>query len=298
MTLGSHQRASGLKFRGVRAERSAMEPTDGPRLPPRSSLVAESISEEVPTVARPVTGPVPVIEDVRARRHHTLLPRTACFAGQMMWIAIPALVLLLAQKGRVEWDDTGVPQFDRDDRALIATLVLASAGAYLFGWLWWATAAALNARQTSRHTLWPGLPIFALCVQIAAVVAARAVHLEDDIYDSAVSAVAWAAVVAAHFGVLGAFRRAATSIRAPQAPWTRVIVIPWAAVAFNAVGAFFVGFISQTMTMIVIGVQFAVLLWYILSFYQAMVSFDRGCIGRVSMGQDDNTFERFLHHRR
>ncbi|MCB0983808.1 MAG: hypothetical protein KDB06_04065 [Ilumatobacter sp.] len=277
-----------------------MEPTlDGPQLPSRSVGAADDRPSGEITVQRPAAGPAPVLRDPHHYdRHHTMIPRTLCFAGQVAWLTMPAVAFMLTRDDRIVWDtDNGVPVLDHEARRVMALIGVASVAAYLLGWVWWTTVAALNARQMSRRTMWPGASIASVAVQAAVLALLPSFRAEDELVDAAVLGVAGLIVVAAHFYVLGALRRTAESINGPTAPWTRLIVIPWAVAAFNAVGAFFVGFISTEFTLGVLGLQVLLLVWYVASTYQAMTSFDRASVGRALLSQDDHTFAMFMRMR-
>jgi hypothetical protein len=271
--------------------------TGVPRLPEASALtVAPDPRHVAATIALPAEERV-VQQEVLHHRHHTLVPRTLCFAGQLAWFAIPMVVIALFDAGRADFDDKGVLTLDAEGVEMVRNLGLVASAAYLVGWLWWATIAAMNAKHISRHTVWAGTPVAAFVVQVAAVVAGAQISMEDDMAHTAVQLSVAAVVVIAHFTVIGTYRRAAGSIRAPQGPWTRLIVLPWAALAFNLVLAFFLNFVSEPLAVTLLGAQIALLAWYVMSFYQAMSSFDQATVGRAILGQDDQAFAKFLKHR-
>ena len=266
-----------------------------PTLPtlPQPDVAAPPVTEYV---ASSITDMPDQTEQV-ATRHRTLIPRTLCFAGALGWFALPAFVVVLFDAGRAEVGDNGVLTLDDESLVMVSQLALLATTVYLLGWLWWATVAAFNARNISRHTLWPGTPLVAFLVQVGAVAAGEYLVLEGDLATTAVDFGVVAVIVTAHFLVV-AFRRTAGAIRAPQAPWTRMIALPWAAFAFNVVLAFFMGFVSRSLAVAAIGSQVAILGWYVISFYQAMTGFDRACVGRAILGQDDQAFAKFLKQQR
>ncbi|MEI7548793.1 MAG: hypothetical protein WCK21_12180, partial [Actinomycetota bacterium] len=231
--------------------------------------------------------------------HHTTTPRAMVVASFLLGLSMPAWVMLLERKGHVAIagrDSTADPE----GRRMIAALLIGMVGAYALGWLWWSAAAAANASNRTRHSMSPLLAPIGYFVIVG--VGALAPIIDDAVrpeFRPLVVAVGVLIAVIAHFGVLRAYRHSAEAIGAPTGPWTRVIAIPWMALAFSFLLAFFGQVLSKASFAVVLGTAWVLLyLAYSVSFYQAMAGFDRACAGRQLSHADVDGLPEFLKKRK
>mgnify|MGYP006998739792 CR=1 FL=1 len=258
-----------------------------------AAVATRQVTGQVP---RQVTGPVPLVEDQPRRRHHTTIPRLLCVVGHASWLVLPIAVIVLARQGYIyfRFDDTLF--IDERAQRVVVLLVLIGVFGYLIGWLWWTVAALLNARHKSRYTPWPGIAWAALVVQVGAVFA-LGIELDDEFARFALVCGVGLTIVGAHFWVLGSLRRAAGAVKAPQDPWSRMIILPIAGFAMGIVASFFLRWVGRPASIGLMVVGYLNSLWYVSSVYSALTSFDRACVGRMSIGQDDHALMHFRFNR-
>ncbi|MDO8362288.1 MAG: hypothetical protein Q7V88_05285 [Actinomycetota bacterium] len=242
----------------------------------------DSPSGQVPTVTRRVTT-----EAAPAGRHHTLLPRAMVVGACISAFATPLMFYWLEREGRIDISEDSIA-FDDEARRLLRVMVVGTVVSYTIGWLWWTAAAAMNARHRSRWTVAPWLAPLAFVT--IAVATAMLPGLTDGASENARIGIVlgWALIVlTCHFGVLGSYRRAASAVGSTQAPWTRLIVLPWVAGGLSVAVSFFASAWQAGLFMVLPVSYLVVIGWYALSMYQALQSFDRACIGRQMMHSDD-----------
>lgn len=171
---------------------------------------------------------------------------------------------------------------DTVGRESLRTVVIFGLGSALVGWLLWTITAALNARGKSRWSISPfSLPMAYVFVAGLALGAAAFTESFTNEYTNAAIIVVASVGAICHLGVIAAFRRAAVAVGAPDAPWTRVMVLPCAIAGITGLGAFFTqALASQASYLAFSGFTFALTLLMVFSWVQAMASFDRACVGR------------------
>ncbi len=234
--------------------------------------------------------------------HHTLLPRTMVVAALLAALGSPLIGFVLERQGHLRLDGTNW-YFDEHGRSVaIAVLVAVVAGSVL-GWLWWTTAAALNARKQARYTVSPLFaPLLILVMTGCAILLVGTLQADSFANDehtrkALVITALIAIMVVSHFLILEAYRRAAGVIGASQRPWLFVILLPWATLAANLLAQFFARTVGDSYlkvsalgNMFVCGVQ-------VLALYQAMLSFDRACSGRHMAHNERGELPDFLRGR-
>lgn len=231
--------------------------------------------------------------------HHTLLPRTIVIAALLAALGSPLIAFVLERQGHLELDGRDW-YFDERGRSVATAVVVAVVACSVLGWLWWTTAAALNARKQARYTVSPVFaPILILLMSGCGVLLAGT--LQSDAYSddeqtrrAIIVAALIAIAVICHFLILEAYRRAAGVIGAAQRPWLLVILLPWATLAANLLAQFFARTVGDSYlkymalgNMFVCGVQ-------VLALYQAMSSFDRACSGRHMAHNERGELPDFL----
>lgn len=274
-------------------------PHSGPRLPSQPVAApgpVEPVAAPAVAVARPITGPVPLIEDRPRRRHHTAIPRLLCVTGHASWLVLPVAFVVMARQGRIYFRSDDTLFVDERSQRVLQVLVLVGVFGYLIGWLWWTVAALLNARHKSRYTAWPGIAWAALVVQALAVFSLR-VQTGDEFAQFALVAGVGLVIVGAHFWVLGSLRRTAGAVKAPRDAWTRMIVLPIAGGAAGFISTFFLRWAGPPAVIGLMLVSYLISVWYVSSVYSALSSFDRACVGRMSMAQDDRELMHFRFNR-
>ncbi len=278
------------------------------------------VQAELPTLAGGEnSGAVPVTEQPLVSRpqhrivvgfnkandgslHHTLLPRTMVIAGLLAGLGSPLVGFVLERQGHLEVDGTNWYLDDRG-RSVATAAVVAVVACSVLGWLWWSTAAALNARKQARYTVSPIFaPLLILLMSGCAVLLVGTLRTDsygDDerTRKALVVAALIAIAVVSHFLILEAYRRAAGVIGGKQRPWLFVIVLPWATLAANLLAQFFARTVGDSYmhvmalgNMCVCGVQ-------VLALYQAMSSFDRACSGRHMAHNERGELPDFLRSR-
>lgn len=264
-------------------------------------------------------GAAPVIEPSTAHRsqrrivvasskaddgslHHTLLPRTIVIAGLLAALGSPLVAFVLERQGHLRLDGTNW-YFDDRGRAVATAVVVAVVTSSVLGWLWWTTAAALNARKQARYTVSPWFaPLLILLMCGCGVLLVGA--LQKDTYGDeertrklmVIAAVIVIAVIS-HFLILEAYRRTAAVIGGSQRAWLLVILLPWVTLAANLLAQFFAHTVDDSYlkasalgNMFVVGAQ-------VLALYQAMSSFDRACSGRHMPHNNRGELPDFLRSR-
>lgn len=191
--------------------------------------------------------------------------------------------------------ENGQLTFDEVGRKSLQSVVLIGLLAALVGWLLWTIGAAINARGKTR---WSVSPLSAPLAYLFVFGLAVAGSVLSDGFTNQFGALAIIAVAAVaiicHLGILAAFRRAAVAIGAPDAPWTRVMVLPLAIGLITSVGAFFNRAVSSPASMLAFSsVTFALGLLMVANLTKAMGSFDRSCIGR-QMSHENMQIPDFL----
>jgi len=234
--------------------------------------------------------------------HHTLLPRTMVIAGLLAALGAPLVAFVLERQGHLRLDASDW-YFDDRGRSVATAVVVAVVSCAVLGWLWWTTAAALNARKKARYTV---SPVFApsLIVVMSACGYFLVGTVQTDAFGDAEPArktmtrtALIAVIVLCHFMILEAYRRAAGVIGASQRTWLLVILLPWATLAANGLAQFFAQAVGDSYlkvsaigNMFVCGVQ-------VLALYQAMSSFDKACSGRHMAHDDRGELPEFLKSR-
>ncbi|CAB4363340.1 unannotated protein [freshwater metagenome] len=217
----------------------------------------------------------------------------------ILGLSMPAWVVLLERKGRLDWAG-GDTVADPVARRLLVTLFVVMFGTYAVGWLWWSVAAAANAASLARWTVSPLLAPFGYLVTVGVV--ALVPEIDQRIaaqQRSALMVAGGVVIVIAHFGVLRAYRRTAEVIGGELAPWIRVIVLPWVALFVSLLLSFFGQVLDKAVFALVLGS-----LWVLFSLvdaasmYQAMASFDRACTGRRSVHSESDALPNFLTRQR
>lgn len=303
----SYQLLAATLSRGSQAEPShtAVLPTQPsvlPTLAPGENSAVMTVAES-PIVSRPQHRIVAGFNKANdGSLHHTLLPRTMVIAGLLAGLGSPLVGFVLERQGHLELDGANWYLDDRG-RSVATAVVVSVVACSVLGWLWWTTAAALNARKQARYTVSPIFaPILILLMSGCAVLLVDTLqtttyggdeHTRKLLIVSALIAI----VVVSHFLILEAYRRAAGVIGGSQRPWLFVIVLPWATLAANLLAQFFARTVGDSYlhvmglgNMFVCGAQ-------VLALYQAMSSFDRACSGRHMAHNERGELPDFMRSR-
>ena len=270
-----------------------------PTLPFGENLVAASVVE--PSMAsrsqRRIVADFNTPND--GSLHHTLLPRTMVIAGLLAALGSPLVAFVLERQGHLRLDGSDW-YFDDRGRSVATAVVVAVVSCAVLGWLWWTTAAALNARKQARYTVSPLFaPLLIVLMSACAFVLGGTLQADalgdDERTRKAVTvAVLIAVIVLCHFMILEAYRRAAGVIGASQRTWLLVILLPWATLAANGLAQFFAQAVGDSyLKVIAMGNMFVCGL-QVLALYQAMSSFDRACSGRHMPHDDRGELPEFL----
>lgn len=235
----------------------------------------------------------------RTSFHHTLIPRAMVLASLVMGLSLPAWIAVLEHNGHVSV--TGIHTTIDDQGARLMTgLAVAALVTYALGWLWWSVAAALNATSHSRWSVaaWAAPLGYAVSMAVVIVVPLVSARVEPDLATVVVLVGAFVLAIA-HFAVLREYRHTAASIGGAVAPWTRVIVLPWAALGFSVVVAFLSKAIGdEIFERIMQGGWILFYGAYAVSLYSAMASFDAACRGRSLSAAGGHELPEFLKRRR
>ncbi len=233
--------------------------------------------------------------------HHTLLPRTMVIAALLAALGTPLVGFVLERQGHLELDGSNW-YFDEQGRSLATAGVAVIVACSVFGWLWWTTAAALNARKQARYTVSPWFaPLLIVLMSgcgylIVGTLRNDAYGDEEQTRRIIVISALTAIIVISHFMILEAYRRAAGVIGASQRTWLLVILLPLVTLAANLLAQFFAQTVgdsylkvSALFNLFVVGAQ-------VLALYQAMSSFDRACSGRHMAHDDRDDLTEFLRN--
>lgn len=229
------------------------------------------------------------------RHFHTWLPRQMVAVGLFGVLLMPLGLYFLDDddhlgfaKGRLVVDSVG--------RESLRVVFGVGLGMAFVGWLLWTIAAALNARDRSRWSISPlSVPMTYIFVIGLAVGASAFSEKFTNKYTTAAIVVVVSVAVISHLGVIAAFRRAAVAIGAPDAPWTRVMVLPCAIGLITGLGAFFTqALASQASYLAFSALTFTLTLLMVASWIRAMASFDRSCVGHQM--SHENMDIPFWHH--
>jgi hypothetical protein len=241
----------------------------------------------------PTPAPAPSPEE-NVRHFHTWLPRQMVAVGLFGMQLMPVALYFLDDddhigfaRGRLVVDEVG-----RESLRVVWVVGLASAWV---GWLLWTIAAALNARGRSRWSISPlSLPMAYVFVAGLAIGAAAFTENFTNQYSGPAIIIVASVGLICHLGVLAAFRRAAVAIGAPDSPWTRVMVLPFAIGCITALATFFTRAIASQASYVAFSAStFALSLFMVASWVTAMASFDRSCVGR-QMSHENMEIPAFL----
>lgn len=223
----------------------------------------------------------PAPEPEAAVRHfHTWLPRQMVALGLFGVLLMPVALYFLDDDDHIEFAK-GRLVVDTVGRESLRIVVLVGLASALVGWLLWTIAAAVNARGKSRWSISP-LSVPMAYIFIAGLVVGAAGFTENftNKYSTAAIIIVASIGVISHLGVLAAFRRAAVAIGAPDAPWTRVMMLPCAIGLITGLGAFFTEALASPASYTAFsGLTYLLTLLMVGSWVRAMVSFDRACVG-------------------
>jgi len=226
--------------------------------------------------------------------HHTMVPRTMVLTAMLAGFASPVLLIVLKQQQHLEINGTNWT-IDDQGRNLVVGSAVGAASCCVLGWLWWTVAAALNARRTARYTVSPLFaPVSLMVATACAALLPSALKNRGKAEIIGLAAATGLAVLIAHFGVLGAYRKAAGSLGAPQGPWTMLIVLPWVAAVADLVLRFFFGLVGTKLVGVVVPTALVLFGLYMVSLYRAMSSFDTACSGRQMSHTDRGALPDFL----
>ncbi len=233
---------------------------------------------------------------------HTLLPRTIVIAALLAILGSPLVAFVLERQGHLKLDGTNW-YFDDRGRAVATAVVVAVSACLVLGWLWWTTAAALNARKQARYTVSPWFAPLLILLMCGCGALLFGTLQSDPAGDQErtrkvmVIAALVAIAVISHFVILEAYRRAAAVIGGSQRSWLLVILLPWVTLAANLLAQFFAQAVGDSYlkvsalgNMFVVGAQ-------VLALYQAMSSFDRACAGRHMAHNGRGELPDFLRSR-
>ena len=234
--------------------------------------------------------------------HHTLLPRTMVIAGLLGALGSPLVAFVLERQGHLRLDGSDW-YFDERGRSVATAVVVAVVSCAVLGWLWWTTAAALNARKQARYTVSPLFaPLLIVLMSACAFVVGGtlqtgALGADEQARKTMTLTALISVIVLCHFVILEAYRRAAGVIGASQRTWLLVILLPWATLAANGLAQFFAQAVGDSyLRVIAMGNMFVCGL-QVLALYQAMSSFDRACSGRQMAHDDRGELPEFLRGR-
>lgn len=181
----------------------------------------------------------------------------------------------------------------------MTALVVAAMVGYALGWLWWSVAAALNATNRSRWSVaaWAAPVGYAISLAVVGAVPVISDHVDPELGTLVVLLGVFVLAIA-HFAVLRAYRQTAAAIGGAVTPWTLVIMLPWAALAFSVIVAFLSKAIGDAVfERVMQGGWVAFYAGYAISLYSAMASFDRACSGTVLGRAGRGELPEFLKQR-
>lgn len=236
---------------------------------------------------------------VEGSNHHTMLPRMMVTTGMLATLGSPILLAVLHRRGHFDLDGTEYVMDDRG-RTVVTAAVVAIVACYNLGWWWWTMAASINARKRARYTVSPWFSTVVMVLTVACIwLLPRAIDRQRNAAETYSATFYWClgliiVPVAAHFAMVGAFRRAARAIGAPQRPWTFVTVAPFVMVGVNGLIRFFSQLVGNTFFAVTGIINLAFVGSYVLALYQGMASFDRACIGRQMAHSDRADLSEFI----
>jgi hypothetical protein len=252
----------------------------------------------------------PVIEAARERLErrrsanvplwHSLTPRLLVLLSIIGMLAAPLAFLLVfgIDEGAIDPQTSRLSDDElRQWQAIGATLSVAIVGAWL-GAVWWAVAAAKNARRVSPTGPSPVTPVMLYVVFPAGaylgMYLSHSRTLDLTLYYGCIGLVCLGYLVL----TLG-FRNAARKIGAPAGPWTALAAMPFLVLGANLaltlgaqVNAFSGDEIEPLVAFAVVGGDALALGGYIVSMGRAMATFDRAC--RSPRGPRDPAKEEAL----
>ena len=237
----------------------------------------------------------PAQEPEETGRHfHTWLPRNMVGVGLFGVLLMPIGLWALDDDDHIGFAH-GRLAVDSVGRESLRVVFVFGAALAAVGWLLWTITAALNARSKSRWSISPlSLPMAYVFVAGLGIGAAAFTENFTNKYTTPATIIVACIAVICHMGVLAAFRRAAVTVGAPDAPWTRVMVLPLAIGLVTALGSFFNQAVaSQASYFVFSGFTYALMLLMVGSWVRAMASFDRSCVGR-QMTHDNMDIPAFL----
>lgn len=282
------------------AARPVWDPTEDARQRAIEAAEAAALAEHprsrrhVNAAAQPDAVARRAAEAQSGRHHHTIVPRTMVLTAMLAGFASPILLIVLKQQGHLKINGTNWT-IDDSGRNLVVGSAVGAAACCVMGWLWWTVAAALNARRTARYTVSPLFaPLSLLVATACAAMLPMALKNRSKAEVAGLAVATGLAVLIAHFGVLGAYRKAAGALGAPQMPWTMLIVLPWIAAAADLVLRFFFGLVGTKLIGVVVPTALVLFGLYLVSLYRAMSSFDSACSGRQMSHTDRGALPDFL----
>ena len=174
-----------------------------------------------------VHQPAPQQEE-RVRHFHTWLPRHMVGVGLFGVLLLPLGLYALDDDDHIGFAQ-GHLVVDNVGRESLRVVFVVGSALVVVGWLMWTITASLNARGKSRWSISPlSLPMAYVFVAGLGLGAAVFTERFTNKYTTPAIAIVASIAIICHLGVLAAFRRAAVAVGAPDAPWTRVMMLPLA----------------------------------------------------------------------
>lgn len=241
---------------------------------------------------RPADEPDMASQD-DSTRLGTMMPRAICVSGFFVGFALPAVFLVLHQRGHADLID-GRFHPDEFARRVLTVAVVGGAICMLVGWLWWSVAASLNARNRARWGVSPWyVPTTYLAVGVAAAIGWRA---EQWLGDEAVwlRAACLLFAVVMYFATLTEYRRLAQAVGSPTKFFSRLISVPWMVAVVAVVFVAVYRYLPSRGLLIGFLVAQLVQGMYGLTMYQAMDWVDRSTIGTHMSHDEGQEFAKFL----
>jgi hypothetical protein len=240
-------------------------------LPVPAALDLDSIemADDAPVAAKPHT----------ARWWHTLIPRLLWVAGMLMAIGV-AIGYVMSR---------GTENLDLEDESVrsILGLVVMGAGAMYVGAMWWAVAAAINARHRTPMAVSPLMaPVFhGVLPGVAAALVWKFVPTETLDKPATTSIIVWCGGIGlfvAHLMVIKGYRATAERVHGDREPWSYLLFGPllMVGVALSLHGArTYIGGdqVMELSRYAAFGIGLAFLVGYVRAVWAASGSFDRAC---------------------
>ncbi len=233
-----------------------------------ANVLADRVSRRAPDVELP------------GRHFHTWLPRQLVTFGLFGALIMPVALYFLDDDEHIEFAK-GRLVVDSVGHESLRVVFVVGLGSALVGWLLWTIAAAFNARGKSRWSISPlSVPMAYVFIAGLAIGAAAFTENFTNKYTTGAIVIVSSVAVISHLGVLAAFRRAAVAISAPDAPWSRMMMLPCAIGLITGFGAFFTEAVATRASYLAFsGFIYLLMLLMAWSWVRAMVSFDRACVG-------------------